>query len=176
MLNRYALLDKAGKTRLTCLATSGVHAGRRFRRMRGGKPVPEGWLIVWRGKAEAGHETAPRAAALSAKGVESLMTEARQLIHDQGEEILRLKGEAAVTEAHLAWVSERLDDARAQVKQLEACLEDARAIARVIELAKASPVEEWDHSTLLRDVLERGVEPQPAATNTSEAAKMRATA
>ena len=130
MLNRYALLDKTGKTRLTCLATSGVHAGRRFRRMRGGKPVPEGWLIVWRGKAEAGHETAPRPTTVSPRGVEDLMAEARQLIHDQGETIARLKAQ----------------------------LEDARAIARVIELAKASTVEEWDHGTLLRDVLERGVE------------------
>lgn len=95
--------------------------------MRGGKPVPEGWLIVWRGKAEAGHETAPRPTTVSPKGVEDLMAEARQLIHDQGECIARLKAQ----------------------------LEDARAIARVIELAKASTVEEWDHGTLLRDVLER---------------------
>lgn len=125
--------------------------------MRGGKPVPEGWSIVSRGKVEAVRAAEPPF-RVSAKGFESLMAEARQLIHDQGEEILRLKGEAAVTEAHLAWVSERLDDARAQVKQLEARLEDARAIARVIELAKASPVEEWDHGTLLMDVLGRGVE------------------
>lgn len=57
-----------------------------------GKPVPEGWLIVWRGKAEAGHETAPRPTTVSPKGVEDLMAEARQLIHDQGECIARLKG------------------------------------------------------------------------------------
>ena len=158
MLNRYALLDKTGKTRLTCLATSGVHAGRMFRRMRGGKPVPEGWLIVWRGKAEAGHETAPRPTTVSPKGVEDLMGEARQLIHDQGECIARLKADAAGYAAAMSTLRERLDDARRQVNQLEARLDDARAIARVIELAKASTVEEWDHSTLLRDVLERGVE------------------
>ena len=169
MLNRYALLDKTGKTRLTCLATSGVHAGRRFRRMRGGKPVPEGWLIVWRGKAEAGHETAPRPTTVSPKGVEVLMAEARQLIHDQGETIARLKAQLnELVNYHVAESSrdatkmynlwERLGDAERQANQLQARLDDVRAIARVIELAKASTVEEWDHGTLLRDVLERGVE------------------
>ena len=53
MMKRYALIDKTGKTRLTCLATSGPHALRRFVRMRGGKDLPQGWIVVWRGQAKA---------------------------------------------------------------------------------------------------------------------------
>ena len=160
MLNSYALKDKAGKTRLTCLAISIPHAGRKFIRMRGGRAMPDGWVIVWRGHVEAGPTP-----TIAPSGVEALMAEARQLIHDQGETIARLTAErnalladAAGHAAAMSTLRERLEDARRQVKQLEARLEAARAIARVIELAKASTVEEWDHGTLLRDVLERGVE------------------
>lgn len=192
-MNRYALLDRTGKTRLTCLATSGPHSLRRFVRMRGGKDLPQGWIVVWRGQAKAQPAetvTAPTMGELRAR-IKGLDAQAEKLLMEAREALAEAKRKQDHTDALLVKTLDERDEARhdaarlqeraeaaecdaracarerdealrearahaSTVDNLQARLADVAAILRCIELAKASPVEEWDHVTLLADVVRRG--------------------
>lgn len=53
--HRYALVDKTGKTRATCLGNGPKDrkgAAAAFKYLRGGRPIPKGWKVVDRGPVE----------------------------------------------------------------------------------------------------------------------------
>jgi len=58
--------------------------------------------------------------------------------------------------AKLDDIKAKLDDIKAKLDDIKAKLDDIKALHRVMSLAKASPVEDWDFTTLMADVLARG--------------------
>lgn len=154
--HRYALLDKRGKNRGTCEATSPREA---IFGIRGpGKPLPEGWTIVDRGEVAEGTMRNLQLGGLLIQKAEvrtELLEEARDVIRGQAETISTLTQERNEARTKLEQAEYREGLANECLKDATGKLSDLLAIVRVAELAHESTDPEWTLPGLMREVASR---------------------
>jgi len=113
VLYLYALLDKAGKSRGTCTATSVTQARQVLLRARRGAKFPPGYYIVRRGPAPV-----PEVCAPPRDKVKDLLTEAHASLKAANTENQELRRKLDVTDEILVKTLDGRDYLRARVDEL----------------------------------------------------------